>query len=438
MGVAALVRDPYLPAHGNPGYRVTHYHLTLDYRPASGRLGGRAQIYAIATEDLADVRLDLAGLRPGRVLVDGVPPVRFAHGNEKLRIRPAAPIAAGRSFEVDVRYTGTPRPIRTKEWGELGWDSLADGALVASQPIGAPSWFPCNDRPSDKASYLISVTAPTPYTVVASGELVSRRVGAGATTWVYHQPAPTPTYLVTVQIGQYGALDLAGGAVPQRVYAPAGLRARCRHDFGRQPAMVAEFARLFGPYPFGEYAVVVTEDELDVPVEAQAMSVFGANHVDGRRSCERLVAHELAHQWFGNSLTVEQWRHIWLNEGFAKYAEWLWSEVSGGEPAGVWAARSHARLATQPQQWVLADPGVRHLFDDRVYQRGALTLHALRTAMGDARFFDLLRAWTAAHRHGTVTTEGFTELARRFSAEPLGELFEAWLYEPALPALARG
>lgn len=427
--------DSYLPGHGTTEYRVAHYHLTLDYRPASGRLGGRAEIYAIAATDLDAFALDFSGLRTNRVLVDGQPAARYTHGGDKLRVRPAVPIAAGHSFAVDVRYTGTPKPIRTREWGELGWDTLDDGALVASQPIGAPSWFPCNDRPSDKASYLISVTTPTPYAVVASGELVSRHVGAGSTTWVYHQPAPTSTYLVTVQIGQYRMVDVASAPVPQRAAVPARLAGRFEHDFARQPAMVTEFERLFGPYPFGEYTVVVTDDELDVPVEAQGMSIFGANHVDGRRTCERLVAHELAHQWFGNSVTVAEWRHIWLNEGFAKYAEWLWSERSGGEPADVKAKRARAKLAGLPQDVVLADPGVRHMFDDRVYQRGALTLHALRAAMGDARFFDLVRSWTREHRYTTATTEQFTALAQRHAPNvPLSGLFEAWLRRPTLPA----
>ena len=427
------MRDSYLPTHGNSGYRVTHYHLTLDYRPGSGRLGGRAQIYAIADEDLAGFSLDFSGLRTNRVLVSGEPPARYTHNGDKLRIRPAAPIPAGRSFDVDVRYTGTPKPIRTKEWGELGWDTLDDGALVASQPIGAPSWFPCNDHPSDKASYLISVTTASPYTVVASGELVSRRVGAGSTTWVYHQPAHTPTYLVSVQIGQYELVDLDGGQVPQRAAVPPRLITAFGHDFGRQPDMVEEFGRLFGPYPFGEYTVVVTDDELDVPVEAQGMSIFGANHVDGRRTAERLVAHELAHQWFGNSVTVADWRHIWLNEGFATYAEWLWSERSGGEPAKVRAKLARVKLAAQPQDLVLADPGVKRMFDDRVYQRGALTLQALRDTMGDAKFFELLRTWTTLHRHGTVTTQAFTELAQRHAHTPLTALFNAWLLQPALP-----
>jgi aminopeptidase N len=424
--------DSYLPAHGNDGYRVTHYDLTLDYRPGAGRLAGRARIDAISTQPLTGFSLDLIGLRVDRVLVNGQRPAKYTHRTGKLRIQPSELVPAGAEFVVEVRYSGTPQPVRTRHWGDLGWDRLADGVLVASQPIGAPSWFPCNDHPADKASYRISMTTASPYTVIAGGTLESWRVGAGRTTWVYHQPAPTPSYLVTVQIGHYQVLDLPG-PVPQWAAVSAHMTDAFGHDFGRQPAMLAEFGRLFGPYPFGEYTVVVADEDLDVPVEAQGVSVFGANHVDGRRSSEHLVAHELAHQWFGNSLTVGDWRHIWLNEGFANYAEWLWSEVSGGESAAWHAARSRAVLNTLPQDLVLADPGVARMFDDRVYQRGALTLHALRTRIGDDGFFGLLRAWTSTHRHGTVRTDQFTALARQHAGESLDDLFTAWLYRPALP-----
>jgi aminopeptidase N len=426
--------DPYLPGHGNPGYRTTHYDLDLHYRTGPGRLSGRATISATADRVLTEFSLDLGIFRVEQVLVDGAA-ARFSHRAGKLRIRPARPLPAGAPFTVTVRYDGAPRPIPSR-WGDLGWERIDDGALVASQPTGAPSWFPCNDHPADKAAYRIAVTTKSRYAVIANGTLVSRETSANTTTWVYEQSAPMPTYLATVQIGRYRLLDLVAGPIPQRAAVPARLLTAAEHDFGRQSEMMTAFERLFGPYPFSEYAVVVVDEALEVPVEAHGLSIFGANHVDGRRGFERLVAHELAHQWFGNSLTVAAWRHIWLNEGFAKYAEWLWSELSGGEPAQAHAARSRMVLAAQPQDLRVADPGVRRMFDDRVYQRGALALHALRAAIGDATFFAVVREWTQIHRHGTVTTEEFTALAQRHASQPLGELFTAWLYEPALPSSA--
>ncbi|HEU4423589.1 MAG TPA: M1 family metallopeptidase [Pilimelia sp.] len=423
----------YLAGHGDDGYRVTHYDLALAYRPATGRLSGQATVSAVAARPLGEIVLDLGNLRVDRVEMGGVR-VPHIHRAGKLRVRPARPVAAGVPFAVTVHYAGVPRPVRS-HWGAVGWEELTDGAFVASQPVGAPSWFPCNDHPADKATYRIAVTVPPRYTAVANGSLVSRRSEGGTTTWVYYQPIPMSTYLATVQIGRYDLIELAGDPVPQRAAVPRRLRGRFGHDFGRQPAMLTAFTRLFGPYPFRDYAVVVVGDELSIPLEAHGLSIFGANHVDGHRGAERLIAHELAHQWFGNSLTVAEWRHIWLNEGFAKYAEWLWSEESGGEPAVVHAVRSWTKIAAMPQDLRVADPGVRRMFDDRVYERGALTLHALRLELGDPAFFALLREWTATHRDGTVTTAQFEALAGSHAAWPLDTLFHAWLHEPRLPPL---
>ena len=433
--------DPYFPDHGDPRYRVLSYELDLGYRPVGNRLTATARLTAVAADaerPLTEFALDFGAFRIDRVTVDGAP-AKYTHRSGKLRVRPAVPPLPGYRFTVVVRYTGAPRPVAS-EWGALGWEELTDGALVASQPIGAPSWYPCNDRPADKASYRIAVTVPSLYTVIANGALVTHDVAASTTRWVYEQPAPTPSYLATVQIGRYARTQLTDAPVQQTTAFPPRLRARVAHDFARQPQMMALFEELFGPYPFGEYRVVVVDEELDVPVEAQGLSTFGTNHVDGRRGSERLVAHELAHQWFGNSLTVASWRHIWLNEGFAKYAEWLWAERCGDglKTAADLAAESHKHLRTLPQTLRLGDPGMRRMFDDRLYRRGGLVLHALRSALGDERFFAMLKAWAREHRHGVVTTAQFIEHANRFSAHRLDGLFTAWLDDLSLPPLSNG
>ncbi|GAA2550923.1 M1 family metallopeptidase [Pseudonocardia hydrocarbonoxydans] len=423
--------DPYLPGHGTADLHVEHYDLELDYRVGSNRLGGRAVLTASCTAPLDRFALDLAGnLAVRRVVVDGRA-ARFTHRGGKLRVTPARPVHGG--CVMEVRYGGNPRPVRGR-WGDIGWDELTDGALVASQPVGAPSWFPCNDLVSDKAAYRIAVTAEAPYTVRATGVLTARSRSAGTRTWVFERPEPTATYLAGVQIGRYEELPLGPG---QTAFVPPRLRRAATRDLGRHAAMMTALTGLFGPYPFADHQVVVADDDLDVPIEAQGMSVFGANHVDGRRTHERLVLHELAHQWFGNSLTVAAWRHIWLNEGFATYAEWLWSEVSGGRDAASHAREWHAAIAGLRGPFVLADPGPDDLFDLRVYKRGALTLHALRRHTGDAAFFALVRDWATRYRHGSVTTGQFTALAAQHSPTDPAELFTAWLHRPALPPLPR-
>ncbi|MGV9837643.1 M1 family metallopeptidase [Nocardia niigatensis] len=429
--------DEYLPQNGNRGYRVSRYELELVYKVASNRLAGRADITAVTTGVRDRFALDLSqALAVSKVFVNGVKPARFTHQRGKLVITPRHRIPAGGVLALTVQYAGPPRPVRGP-WGEVGWEELTDGALVASQPNGAASWFPCDDHPSSKASYRISITTDSPYYAQANGTLVRKQTKASQTTWVYEQPEPMASYLATIQIGQYRKqrVEAPRGTVPMQAVLPPRLRAAFEHDFARQPQMMEVFTDRFGPYPFEAYTVVVTDDDLEIPVEAQGISVFGANHCDGRRGSERLVAHELAHQWFGNSLTIGQWRDIWLHEGFACYAEWIWSEAAGGPSADQLARTAHRNLVRLPQDLLLADPGTDLMFDDRVYKRGALTLHALRLTLGDPAFFDLLRAWTARYRHATVSTDEFTDLAGHYSTGSLRSLWDSWLHAPPLPQL---
>lgn len=430
------VIDPYLPGSGNFGYRVSRYELDLEYKVAINRLAGAATITAVTLAALRAFTLDLSGnMNVTKVSVNGRRPARFSSGNNKLSITLSAPLPSGAALVVEVRYNGNPAPIRSR-WGDVGFEELTNGALVAGQPNGAPSWFPCDDHPSSKASYRIQISTDSPYRAVANGELVSRRTRAAHTVWTYEQAEPTSTYLITLQIGMYDMHRLTKNPVPMQAALPARLRANFDHDFGRQPQMMKLFVKLFGPYPLSTgYTVVVTDDDLEIPLEAQGISIFGANHCDGSRDAERLIAHELAHQWFGNSVTVRRWRDIWLHEGFACYAEWLWSEHSGGPSADELAEHYHRKLAGLPQDLVLADPGPQDMFDDRVYKRGALTLHVLRGRIGDKKFFALLKDWTARHRHGTAFTDDFTGLAAHYTTESLRPLWDAWLYGKDLPAL---
>ncbi|OAP22521.1 Aminopeptidase N [Amycolatopsis sp. M39] len=437
--------DGYLPAHGNGGYRVRHYDLDLDYRIGPNRLAATAVLTCEATQALSRLTLDFGEFRVSRVLVEGKP-AKYVRRGLKLQVKPARSVPAGAEFQVEVRYAGNPRPVGSR-WGDIGWDELTDGALVASQPVGAPSWFPCNDHPADKASYRVAVATSSPYLVAATGNLVSRYQSASTTKWVFARPEPTSTYLMSVQIGRYEDLELSSGAwvpeisvdrpggVVQRAAVPPRLRRAFARDFGRQGRMMDALEEWFGPYPFGEYVVVVTDDDLDDPIEAQGMAIFGANHVDGKRTHERLVVHELAHQWFGNSLTVADWQHIWLNEGFATYTEWLWSERSGGASTEELARAWHARVRAKPADVAIGDPGVARMFDERVYKRGGLTLHALRGEMGDPAFFALVKAWAVENRHGAVTTGEFVSLAESYAGRSLRGFFAGWLGRVELPEL---
>lgn len=426
--------DPYVPDRGDVAHEVTHYDLDLDYKVSSNRLAAKAVLDVVARERLTKLHLDLAGLRVAKVSVGGAG-AKWAHRGQRLTITLPRPLAEGERTQVAITYAGTPHPTRSA-WGEVGWEELDDGVLVASQPTGAPTWFPCNDHPRAKATYRIAVECDSPYDVQVTGALTGRRVRGSRTRHVFEQRHPMATYLATVHIGQYARFELAEQPVPQVVLAPAALRRPVLHDLERQPLMMRFFVDTFGRYPFDDYTVVVTADNLEIPLEAQGMATFGPNWLGGRRTHERLVAHELAHQWFGNSLTIASWSDIWLNEGFACYAEWLWSQASGGPTAHALATTHRGRLAALPQDIVLADPGPDLMFDDRVYKRGALALHALRLTLGDGAFFHLVQTWVARGEHGSVSTGQFTEHALAYDdGHGIQALLDTWLHALPLPAL---
>lgn len=426
--------DPYVPGHGDHSFDVDHYALELTYKVESNHLTGRAVLTATALEDLDRFELDLYHLRVSKVTIDGAAPAKYSHHKNRLVVRPRTAIAAGQGFTVTIAYAGSPRPMPGLD-GDAGWEELADGVIVASQPHGAPSWFPCNDRPSNKATYDVTVTAPTDYVVVANGTLESRRRRAGSTVWRHVESSPMATYLATVQIGRYASVDDTTGPVPIRTVFPVGTTTESVAAFGEQGRMMELFVRLFGDYPFASYAAVITEDELEIPLEAQGLSVFGSNFMTRDWEHQRLIAHELAHQWFGNSVTLAHWRDIWLHEGFACYAEWLWSEESGGPTADEHAEEHWDRLDQLPQDLVLGDPGPELMFDDRLYKRGALLLHALRLTVGDDDFFGLLRTWTTRYATGSVVTEEFVAVAAELCGASVGQLFDAWLRGTELPEL---
>lgn len=418
----------YIPDHGDDSFDVTHYALGLGYKLIGNRLDGDAVLSCVALADCSAVTLDLAGLRVAKVLLDGKA-TRYNHRGARLRI--TASLKAGQEFELRVKYAGTPGVLAVRDLDDAGWEELTDGVIVAAQPHGAPTWFPCNDRPSNKATYAITMAAPSDYYVAMSGNLTSTRRRGSVLEWTWEMPQPMATYLATVQIGRYEKRSLNNDVV---VIAPADLTGEGYDaSFGEQPAMMAFFESVFGDYPFDDYTVVVTDDPLEIPLESQSLSTFGRNFASSDWDCVRLVAHEMAHQWFGNAVTLNDWKDIWLHEGFACYAEWLWSEESGRASAASEAARHHAKLADLDQDLLLADPGPALMFDDRVYKRGALLLHALRTEVGDDDFFSILRSWVSRFGGGNADTADFEALAAEVSGRDLDELFEAWLHSTDLP-----
>jgi aminopeptidase N len=422
--------DPYFPDAGNGGYDVRHYDLDLRWDPGSGRMAGRATITARATQALSSFTLDLVGMRIEGVTVDGDRAPARREGHRDVRITPRRPLAGGARFTVVVAYDGGQNRVGEVSPVQPGWfaDDTGD-VYTVFEPIGAATLFPSNDHPSDKASYRFRVTVPATLVAVTNGRLVRTTTDAGRRTWEYDEPDPMASYLVQVAIGN---LDVVRGRGPGGL----PLRDAIDEDVGRRPAALARvgdmidfYDGVFGPFPFGTYGGLVVDDNLGFALETQTLTLFGEDAADE----PTVVAHELAHQWFGDDVSLGSWRDIWLNEGFATYASWLWEEHDRGVPVAdnaALAARSSGN-GVPP-----GDPGPEHLFAGSVYERGALTLYVLRHAIGDDDFTTLLRTWVRRYGGRSATTADFEALAEEVSGRDLGPLFDAWLRSPDTPRLS--
>jgi aminopeptidase N len=444
---ASGVGDPYFPDLGNGGYDARHYSLALAYAADTGRLTGTAEMTARATAHLSAFNLDLAGLAVASATVDGAPAVVSRAGTE-LTLRPRHHLARGRTFRTVVRYSGVPRRIIDPDGSAEGWLASDDHRRVEAlgEPSGSMTWFPSDNHPSDKATYDIRVTVPSALKAVSNGELRSTSdTEPGVTTYAWHTAEPMASYLATVVIGPYethaspetrqpgGSATSHSGHGPavftavDPTVAPAG-----RRLLTALPAVMSWEEETFGPFPFSSTGLIIGR-----PADAAyALETQNRPFLPGPTDVVTLV-HELAHQWYGDSVTPATWRDMWLNEGFATYAEWLWQDHQKGQ-GHVPIARSFAAAYDDPAEWAFPPGRPRSAADlsqPPVYGRGAMVLQRVRREVGDATFFRILRGWPAAHRHGNASTADFTAYAELLSGRDLSRVWQDWLYGDRKPHL---
>ena len=427
------VGDPYYPTLGNAGVDALHYAIELDYQPDTGHVDGRATIDMTAAIDgLSSFDLDLLGLDVLAVEVDGVP-ARFERTADEVVVELPSPVAAGTDLEITVTYGGELAGAASRSQGfEVGWIVEPWGSYVANEPDGARNWFPADDHPSDKATFDLAVTVPAAFDVVATGRLAERmEVGDGRVRWRYRASDPTATYLASVAVGDFELVDGAGpGGLPLR----HALTHETVDDAGlaRTGEMIGVLAELFGPFPFETYGVLVVPESLGYALENQTLTLMGADLMGVPALTETVLVHEVAHQWAGDSVSVERWSDIWLNEGMATYGEWWWEEATGGRTADAHAAEAHA-LAEQADMAAPLDPGVDHLFDRTIYVRGALVIDALRRAVGDEVFVAIVREWVARFGGGSAGTDDFLALVDELGGPGTAAELEPWLTSDRVP-----
>jgi aminopeptidase N len=431
---AATMGDPLAPGEGNGGYDVGHYALSIGYTPTTQQLTGTDVITARATQGLSRFDFDLHGLTVDSVAVDQAT-AAFARTADKLVITPARGIPLGATFTVDIRYHGVPTPYRDPQLGVEGFLPRPDGALAQGEPQVAASWYPVNDHPRDKATYDISITAPSALAALSNGVLVGKTTAAGRTTWHWRESQPMASYLATAAIGDYRVVTSTHDGRPVVLAVASSLPASYDAVLARTPEVLDFLVTQFGPYPFDASGGIIHDDsQVRFALENQTRPVYAPVFFQRAGDATWVIAHELAHQWYGDSLSVTNWRDLWLNEGFATYAEWLWTEHTGGQSAQEsFADMYQGILARKISPVPPANPTAATLFSDSVYKRGAATLGALRITIGDQLFFKVLRGWAADHAGTNVSTEEFIAYVDRVTGRHLDNFFQAWLYSGGTP-----
>ena len=417
------IGDAYAPLLGNGGYDVQAYDLDLEWDIVTNELSGTATVEAIATTDLSALNLDFYGFEIGELNLNDLAS-EFSRDGQELTITPQEAIRAKAPFTVTIGYRGVPEVCPDRVAGVTsGW--MAEGGAVSVPPFSSAGWFPSNDHPRDKALFALRLTVPKPLDVVGSGTLVETIDNGDTRTFVWR--TDDPVFMPTVAIDDYDSRELTGpNGLPINIYFRAG-SAEARHaadEAGVIGEILTFFQEGFGPFPYDAYHLVLQDAMSEVAFSLHTTSVI-------RREvfADSVLAHEMAHQWFGNSISPHSLGDMWLLEGFATYAEALWVEHTTGEDILL----SHYDLIR-----TMGPPGtppLDNVYDHSVYGRGAWTLKALHTKLGDDLFFDLLRAYTDRYRHGVASTADFIALAEEVSGEDLGEFLDAWLYGEIMPSV---
>jgi aminopeptidase N len=427
---ASGIGDAYFPLDGNGGIDVRSYVVHDRYR-FSGRLSGRTTVTLRTTERLRSFHLDFL-LPVSRVHLSTGPASFGRPAHHELEISPRHAIPSGTLLRATVWYAG--RPGRQSYAGESNWFAGHGEVEAVNEPHMAPWWFPANDHPLDKARMDLHITVPRGKDVLANGRLIGVRRHGRLATYHWGGGGPMATYLAFFVAGHFA---IRRGTAHHLPYVLAvsralshGRRRAAMRGLSTTSHIVAWLEKQLGRYPFGRTGGVVTSLNPGFSLENQTRPVYpvGVSRL--------LMVHELAHQWFGDSVSVHSWADVWTNEGFATYMEHRWTEAHGGQTTSRWLHETYQRTPRSSPFWdlVVADPGPALLFDWPVYQRGAMALAALRNRIGRAAFAHLLHRWTRTHRYGHGSTDSFAKLAEQVSGRHLRAFFDEWVRQPDRPA----
>lgn len=433
------VPDRTFPGLGDPRIDVVTESVTVRAAPDREEISGRARLVLRSTVDepLASFTLGLRGPEVTSLTVDGED-ARTTAADGELTITPETPIPPDADVEVAITYSGVPDQTEFPGWGmPVGWQADDEGGWFAmSEPDGTATWAPVNDHPSDKASWTVTLEVPRGVKGVANGRLKGdepTETEDGWARWTWVESEPMASYLVLVAVGDYDLLRSDHDDVRVVRAFPKSLPKDERQAFDPIEDILDFYSSQFGAYPNDDAGAIVVPTQLGLALESQTRPLFGTDGVAGDSA--PALAHELAHQWFGDAVSPRTWTDVWLNEGFATYADWMWTEHQGGQTVDDIAR--HTATMGPADDAAVRDPESAGTFSPAVYEGGALALHALRQTVGDEVFFRIVRRWISTYDGKSASTGDLVAIASDESGKDLSGFFGEWLDQAPQPALPR-
>ncbi|MEQ4726191.1 M1 family metallopeptidase [Nonomuraea sp. B19D2] len=431
-GRSKPVADPVYPAYGNPSIDVLHYDLALTWKPGTRTLSGTAELTIRAARPISRVRLDFGrALKVDEVTVNDTR-VRASRKYDDLTVPLPEALEADEGAVVTVRYHGTPKPVDAKQRREdismLGFHVGNGGrAWALQEPFGAFTWFPVNDHPSDEALYDVAITVPEGWSGVAHGTYKGKTSAGRTSTFRWQSTNPVASYLTVFAADRFRMYkDKGPRGIPITYWIRPQDVAKQLPVAKRMPSILRWLERKIGPYPFPSAGLVATSDS---GMETQQMVALGPRYMQ-----PSVVAHELAHHWFGDTVTPRTWRDLWLNEGFAMYFEMQWYADHEDGTIDEFIAnirRIDGRLRRK------AGPPGRYRRDSfgisNVYYGPAIMLHEIRKRLGDRKFFATMRAWAQEHRNTTQDRASFTRWINDYTSRDFTKLIDTWLDSKTTP-----
>ena len=430
---SASAPSPVAQATAAAGFDVLHYAIDIEIDPAAKTVAGHVDVtISVVTPALDSIDLYLKSNMTVSAVSMGAVPLSFTRPLDRIHILLGGAHAIGETLTVRVDYSGAPVPQGLRFHSKVVYN--------LSEPDMARNWFPCYDEPWDKATSEMICTVPASLYCVSNGVLLSITDRPdGKKTFHWSTEYVHATYVISVAISAYSQFShwyryAAADSMPMPYYVYPEKLAAAQVSFSGAPSMMEFFSDTFGEYPFLGEVYGTALAEVGGAMENFTCTTYGQALVTGTHAYDWVVAHEMAHSWFGNSVTLAGWPDVWLNEGFATYADALWHEHTGG------TASLDSRMSYFKSEYFAEDASSRfpmydpaNLWGATVYEKGAWVLHMLRYVIGDPAFFDALRLYHASYAYSNAATENFKAVCESASGADLDSFFSEWVYQAGYP-----